>query len=571
MPSITSWTRLEPRTRNPQDLSLGLQARVHDPLWMLTRQWQLGEFQAQDAASPVVANLTAAAFPLTRYAPAAGPPQNYDGTPLEAFVEREPVPLGAGAAPRLAAEAGLHFFRLLDAGGVGGYRAAYLAAYALAPGDTSALDPDSQAYLALMAGRVPDGAHLHDDLSAALRAPGRGTLPSSPPVAAADLPAVTAAATAWLSWCDGLYGQPAGPSAWTDDRMEYQFAVSAALGGGTELTLAASAYAQGSLDWYSFDGTTAQPLGAQAGGALPLSETAVPAPVAFRGMPAPRWWEMEDASANLGAIQAGLEDLAKMVFAEFAAGYGNDWKTLAVDAPAGSICQITSLVITDTFGLTTTIPAYQVVDGAGGRVLPWQMFSTSPVAGTAPPPPALLIPPTVLAGLAADPVEQVLLLRDDAAAMAWAVEDCVESPLSRKLDRHEQQYRQAAPTAPPASTAALAYRPAILPPPYWIPLVPTQVPVSPGQTSLRLVRGALLDVAGTRQLIPPQGQLLAADQSLALYDHEVPREGAQVTRAYRYARAADGTPLLWIGRRKTIGRGQGWSGLRFDALTRSPS
>jgi hypothetical protein len=81
------------------------------------------------------------------------------------------------------------------------------------------------------------------------------------------------------------------------------------------------------------------------------------------------------------------------------------------------------------------------------------------------------------------------------------------------------------------------------------------------------VRGEL-EVTGTGQLIEPQGQLLAANQALALYDHEVPREGAQVTRAYRYARASDGTPLLWVGRQKNVGRGEGWSGLRFDALIR---
>src|SRR5260221_2098336 len=111
MPSITSWTRIEPRTRDPQDMSLGLQARVHDPLWMLARQWQLGEFQAEDAGSAVVASVTAAAAPLTRYQPAGAPARGYDRTPLEAFVERERVHLGAGAAPRLAAETGLHFLR----------------------------------------------------------------------------------------------------------------------------------------------------------------------------------------------------------------------------------------------------------------------------------------------------------------------------------------------------------------------------------------------------------------------------------------------------------------------------
>jgi hypothetical protein len=568
MPSITSWTRLEPRTRDPLEISRGVQARVHDPLWMVARQWQLGEFQGEDAGSAIVSNLTGTAAPLAGYSPAGGPAMGYDGMPLESFVEREQVRLGAGASPRLAAETGLHFLRLLGAGGVGSYSTAYLTTYGLAPGDTSTLDQDSRRYLALMAGRVPDGSRLYDDLNAALLPPGTGTLPASPPIAAADVAAVTAAATAWLTWCDALYGQPTGPTAWTSDRMEYQFAVSASLGGGTELTLAASQYADGSLDWHSFDGTTAQPLGAHAA-VIPLSETAVPQPVAFRGMPAPRWWEMEDSSADLGAILAGPEDLGRIALIEFALVYGNDWKTLAVDVPVGSVCRITSLTVVDTFGVSTVIPSYHAVDGEGSH---WQMFAISPVPGAAAPPPALLMPPSVVAGLRAGPVEQVLLLRDEAAAIAWAVEDTVESPLCRGLDRYEQQLRadqQAGPPqAPPAGgSASLAYQPAILPPPSWIPLVPTMVQIGASQSSLRLVRGAL-DISG--QLIEPQGQLLSAGQSLALYDHEVPREGAQVTRAYRYARAPDGTPLLWVGRRKSVGRGEGWSGLRFDALTRIP-
>jgi hypothetical protein len=42
------WTRLEPqsRGRNP---SPGLEARMHDPLWLLARQWQFGEFHGEDA------------------------------------------------------------------------------------------------------------------------------------------------------------------------------------------------------------------------------------------------------------------------------------------------------------------------------------------------------------------------------------------------------------------------------------------------------------------------------------------------------------------------------------------
>src|SRR5438093_13207430 len=58
MPSITSWNRLEARPRST-DLTTALAARIRDPLWMLARQWQFGEFRGEDAAAPAFAQVTA--------------------------------------------------------------------------------------------------------------------------------------------------------------------------------------------------------------------------------------------------------------------------------------------------------------------------------------------------------------------------------------------------------------------------------------------------------------------------------------------------------------------------------
>ena len=44
-----------------------LEARVFDPLWLLSRQWQLGEFQGEDAATPVNARLDYTVTPVSRY------------------------------------------------------------------------------------------------------------------------------------------------------------------------------------------------------------------------------------------------------------------------------------------------------------------------------------------------------------------------------------------------------------------------------------------------------------------------------------------------------------------------
>ena len=125
MPSITSWMRLEPRTRDAE-MSSSLQARIYDPLWLLARQWQFGEFQGEDNGSPVIARWNGESAPLTRYFSGAIKPKTqikapkYDpGMPLETLVEREAVrpPVEQKSEPeklRLAAESGQQFLRVLD-------------------------------------------------------------------------------------------------------------------------------------------------------------------------------------------------------------------------------------------------------------------------------------------------------------------------------------------------------------------------------------------------------------------------------------------------------------------------
>ena len=66
MASITSWMRLQPLSRNAE-MKTSLQARIYDPLWLLARQWQLGEFQGEDNGSPIMARWRADAAKLSRY------------------------------------------------------------------------------------------------------------------------------------------------------------------------------------------------------------------------------------------------------------------------------------------------------------------------------------------------------------------------------------------------------------------------------------------------------------------------------------------------------------------------
>ncbi len=100
-PSITTWNRVEARPRS-QNFERALRAEIRDALWMLTKQWQMGEFRGSDAGSPVFAKLLLATTRLTKYRPAGSAAQLLDSTiPLETKIERRPVPisgheLGAG-------------------------------------------------------------------------------------------------------------------------------------------------------------------------------------------------------------------------------------------------------------------------------------------------------------------------------------------------------------------------------------------------------------------------------------------------------------------------------------------
>ena len=88
-PSITTWNRLEARPRTTS-FDRALRVEVRDPLWMLTKQWQMGEFRGSDAGSPVSAKLQIDTTRLTQYRPGTGDVQAFDETlPLEAKVERD--------------------------------------------------------------------------------------------------------------------------------------------------------------------------------------------------------------------------------------------------------------------------------------------------------------------------------------------------------------------------------------------------------------------------------------------------------------------------------------------------
>ena len=528
MASITYWNQLQP---SPQSSSVaeGLAARVRDPAWLLSRQWQLGEFEGADAGSPAftrigshVARLDSAQLgPATvRLAP---------GQLLEPMVEAEPF--GADLATRV--EFGQTFETLVPAAIGALFRAAYPIAAA-----GPAADPAQARFLAVCAGRATDGVALYQAARAARAA--HQALPAQPVLDDTDRPVAAAAVSTFLQWVNSTWGpiRSGEPPAWDATRLDYRATASAGA-----LTLNAVPDGEAALDWYAFDLASGTPA------AAPPSMTSVlPGHVRFRGMPSPRWWDFETSQTDFGAILADPRDLAKLLFADFLLIHGDDWFLTRLDVPAGSLCWIDSLTVTDVFGVATAIPRADASPGTG-----WTLFSTTDASGGGIAP-FLVVPSSAAAARQVSaPIEETHLLRDETADMAWAIERIVPGPTGLP------QPEPPPPSAPPLSgaPAPLAYQLATPLPANWFPLLPMRTPA-----------GAVALVLGTVDGGPraPSGRLAQqlARAGFQLPEEEVSRSGLRLQRVACRSRSADGTAQFWIARRRQIGAGEASSGLRYD-------
>jgi hypothetical protein len=540
--STTTWHRLEPRVRG-QDPADGLRAAVHDPLWLLGRQWQLGELLGEDAAFPVSVRVETVEHPLSRWRPAAGEPEAYDAArvPLEVLVEREP-PVRPTLRQRL--DAWTRLVELLEEAGLGGRVADLAAAHPLPSAGEAAQPADER--LRLLAGDAGDGLAAADALAAD----------------ADGLPAELV--TAFVAWAQGETPPGAGES-WVTERLEYRFSVGAQTDAG-EITLAAPEYLGGRLDWFDVDvdADASHALGAPADARESTTTFLLPTRVTFPGMPAERFWELEDAAVDLGAVGASVDDLGRLLTVEFATVFGNDWWSVPVPAAFGSLVGVRSLVVRDTFGDSVLVePTERASAGA-----PWRMFRVTDAAlaaGSGPARPLLLLPPVIAGALEGEPVEDLLLLRDEMANLAWAVERVVEAADGRPRNR-SVDYASRLTAAPPpelASPARLVYVLQTMVPEHWIPLVPVRDPDGTGAVVLQ--RGSLLTQDGTARPITAEGVLLEPEVSpWYFHEEEVPRSGLRVRRVPAIARWLDGSPYDWVSRRVSAGAGEGSSGLQFD-------
>jgi hypothetical protein len=594
-PSITTWNRLEARPRT-QSFDRALKAEIRDPLWMLTKQWQMGEFEGCDAGSPVFAKLLLQTTRLTKYRPAGGAAQLFDAsTPLETKVERRPVPMHRQQrilTLDLCLVVARQWFALIA--GIADYRAAYITAYPIAvPDPTQAVNvdvcshPEAWDAFQALAGRAMDGGKFLEYL---LADPTHHAYDGVAGIAAGDQTALDDRAQRLMAWAARFLTQPtAADDAWVPDHLDYQFAASAPQADGSEKVYVADDYSSGRLDWYSLDldqGIAA--LGTVAGSTttgLPADApfTTIPIPVSFSGMPNTRWWAFEKNSTNFGNIDASTTDLAKLLFIEFALVYSNDWFVIPCTLPSGSLALVQGLAVTNVFGERLWITAAdQGADNAWGR---WSMFTVNirnAPAGSTAADTTLLLLPTLASSQVGPPLEEISLVRDEVANMAWGVEKTVSlaSGISRpgaEVAKQTFNYLQGlipGGGTPPPLTAPVRYQAMNSVPENWIPLIPVHVPND--NREIQLQRAAMPRIlegdTNPPQKVQPltsllrQGLDLSPAQTYFLHEEEVPRAGARVSQYFERTRWTQGQVFTWQRVQKQSGRGEASSGLAFDRL-----
>ena len=454
------WNRLEPRSR-ADDFTRSIEAGIRDPLWMLTRQWQLGEFKGEDAASPISVRVQTETTRLTRLklgTPSSDTLVKAYGRdtvlPLETLVEQEPISFDW----RTRVQIGQQFERELRTQGADDaltniFRDRYSIA---APGEeeTVEMDDASQEFLLAVAGRSIDGDAL-------LREPGmvseHPVIPVGLGVPNDKIDIVTKALGGLHEWFSSLYAQPSdgGETAWRHDRLEYESSVSAPEANGGQTILTSPEHIGGDLDWYSFSvhhdpESRLGPEGElfdQENTAYSLNDPVefIPRHVTFRGMPNHRWWEFEDRQTDFGDLDVNTTDLGKLLVMEFALIHGNDWFMIPLPLKIGSLCRIRSLKVTDVFGETTDI--HRAGSTERDTWQHWDMFSLSTkqsrslsedVPNSNHPTAAdfLFLAPTIGRG-EAFALEEVRFLRDEMANMVWAVEHTIANGLGEPVSGYE--------------------------------------------------------------------------------------------------------------------------------------
>ena len=594
-PTINTWNRIEGRPRS-EDFVRATKAEVRDALWMLSKQWQMGEFIGDDAGSPVLARVHMETTTLNKYQAGGGETTALEqDIPLEVKVEHQKIPFEQGQLAislDLRLLMGRQWLKWIDTVD-SNLRSDYIGKYFVSdPDPAQASDAGICAHVkawqqfSAVAGRSMDGYKLYEHLE-------NPAHHGSDDIAGITTDLVRGAVDVlgekFVAWFDRVFYQPGeeGNPSWKPSYLEHQFSCSAPQG-DAEKVLTADEYYHGHLDWYNLD---IDPAGASLGDPVDvpadenvegaLTHTFIPTSVSFGGMPDPRWWAFEDSKTDLSFVRPDTTDLNKLLLLDFILVYSNDWFIVPFTLPTGTLANIRGLMVTNVFGERTWVtPAGSGADEDWDR---WSMYTLN-VRGTDDVPADLshVVLPTARKVSEGKPVEEIFLVRDEIANMVWGVESRVPLATGRSKSGNEAGHELKAklqqllePTSDEVIyRAGIRYQVVNSVPEHWIPLIP--VHVDENQREIQLQRAAMPRILENDPAVPkkvePRTSLLRegldeeTKQKYLLHEEEVSKVGIRVHKSFQRTRWYDGKVFNWLGIRKQVGRGGGRSGLAFDQI-----
>lgn len=505
-----SYFRFEPRPQTP-DYDEGVGARIHDPLWFLARQWQMGEHCGENATTPVWLDYEASSRPVHYPMPAIDP----HIIPAEALVESE-------------TDDWWTMGRRIRAGTA-------IAATGRLPEDASLRFADPPAPYEHFTGFV-DGLVLwrrRAELGLA-----EDDFPTLPPEETSP---------AWDS-VDLMYQQ----------RPDSSFTAPG-------LTLQVLGHRGGRMDWYSVDATGAAEMPAAR-----LNRAAVPTRLEYPGAPLTRWWDIEDPALDIGAYAPDSTHTVTALMTELYFTHSDEWFVFPVMGSAGSLLAIHTLTVQDSFG-RSYLSADS--DAAGTSRWPgllppsdWTVFHTDGLAAE-----DLLLWHVAEIPLESGAIERVQFGTDDESNLLWAVERVVDGHECRRW-RPEEAAARFNPGLPPGDSTQrriYAYLPGDGAAAHWIPYA-----MDSDDTAAALVQRRLADYSlqAPEPMPLPQAQILKPPAPGSEGDiHRinpvtVPSNGFEIERRWQLARDMNGLPVLWIQRQRRVLLSPPARRLRFDVM-----
>lgn len=355
--------RLEPQQGPLGNLQRGFAAELGDPLWLLGRQWHMGEHQGENASTPLAVDLSVSETPI-------GPPADRTSQdplviPAEAIIEGtadDVWTLGMRIAIGL---------RALSEGRVPAVAA---------DTDPALLLSDLPEPYAGLSGQVYDGRAL-------AQRPG------------VDLSGI-------------LPARPALGDHWQSDELAYRTSFPCG-----DTVLRVDRHDGGDVDWWTVD--AARPLTVTP---QQQQHRALPGRFRYPGAPLPRFWQIEDGHVDIGGFPPDRAHFATLLLIDLISSHSDDWFTFPFITRAGYILRMHEARVTDSFGDTWPTAGTSWEPTPPDE---WSLFRVRDLEAAMQREPTLVVWPTAATPLGGPALDEVVLGVDEDANLLWAVEQRV--------------------------------------------------------------------------------------------------------------------------------------------------